>query len=117
MIRLLRSALIAGFVAASCAGAAEAHARLLASNPAKDAAVSAPTTIHLEFSEGLEPKSSTATLMTMAGDDVPVTATVKGKVIDATPQQALAPGAYMVMWTIVSTDGHKMTGDYNFTVR
>jgi methionine-rich copper-binding protein CopC len=55
--------------------------------------------------------------MTMAGDDVPVTATVKGKVIDATPQQALAPGAYMVMWTIVSTDGHKMTGDYNFTVR
>ena len=115
----LRNAAFAALAlpALAFASGAQAHAHLAASNPAKDAAVAAPATIHLEFSEGLESKFSTATLMTTAGAAVPVTAKVEGKAIDATPKQKLAPGAYMVMWKVVSTDGHKMSGGYNFTVK
>jgi hypothetical protein len=119
MPRFLRSLQLVALVAplSLVASTAWAHAHLLSSNPAKDATVAAPAAIHLEFSEGLEAKLSAATLMTAAGANVPVTTKVAGKAIDATPASKLAPGTYMVMWKVVSGDGHKMSGDYNFTVK
>ncbi|PZQ43992.1 MAG: copper resistance protein CopC, partial [Phenylobacterium zucineum] len=29
----------------------------------------------------------------------------------------LPPGAYRVSWAIAAADGHRMTGNYSFTVR
>ena len=46
-----------------------------------------------------------------------VKSTAAGKAIDAPPKAALAPGAYMVMWRVLSADGHKMKGQYSFTVK
>ena len=37
--------------------------------------------------------------------------------IDVTLKEALAPGGYMVRWHVVSADGHRMKGQYNFTVK
>jgi methionine-rich copper-binding protein CopC len=112
--------LAAGLVLAATlvASGAQAHAKLVKATPSANAAGAAPRTIHLEFSEKLEPKFSTAMLMKADGSNVDVAATVKGKTVDATPKAPLAPGQYMVMWSAVAADdGHKTSGDYNFTVK
>ncbi|MEO6338754.1 MAG: copper homeostasis periplasmic binding protein CopC [Caulobacteraceae bacterium] len=95
---------------------ASAHAHLVTSTPAKDASVAAPKQLALSFSEKLEPKFSGIELMKADGAKVVVTSTVAGKAMSATPKAPLAPGSYMVMWHVVSTDGHRMKGDYAFTV-
>ena len=102
------------------ASGAQAHAHLVKASPAENAAVAAPAALDLQFSEKLEAKFSGLTLMKADGADVPVTSQVPAKdakVIHAVPKGALAPGAYMVMWHVVSADGHKMKGQYNFTVK
>lgn len=99
------------------ASGAQAHAHLQKAEPAENAAVTAPKTIHLEFSEKLEPKFSAVTLMKADGTAVHVTSKADGKTIDGGLAAPLTPGGYMVMWHILSADGHKMTGQYNFTVR
>jgi len=108
------AALSAGLFAA---GAAFAHAHLHASTPAANATVTAPATLHLTFSEKLEPKFSTVEVKTAAGATVAVRAKAAGAVIDATPTAALKPGAYTVDWKVLSTDGHKSQGSYSFTVK
>lgn len=102
------------------ASQAQAHAHLLKASPAADAKVAAPTTIQLQFSEKLEPKFSAVELMKASGAAIAVDSAVSKtdpKAIGATVKTPLAPGAYMVMWHVVSADGHKMKGDYAFTVR
>ncbi|WP_293905070.1 copper homeostasis periplasmic binding protein CopC [Phenylobacterium sp.] len=99
------------------ASGALAHAHILKANPAENAVISAPAVLHLEFSEKLEPKFSGVELMKASGTPVPVASKAIGAAIDATPKAALAPGAYMVMWHALSVDGHKSSGDYNFTVK
>lgn len=97
--------------------AAQAHAHLVKSTPAANAIVASPKALDLQFSERLEPKFSGVALMTAKGVAVPVTAKVSGKTIHAVTAGALAPGGYMAMWHVVSADGHKMKGQYDFTVK
>jgi methionine-rich copper-binding protein CopC len=114
------SALAAAASLVLLASQAQAHAHLVKSSPAANAAVSAPQTLQLQFSEKLEPKFSGLELTTAKGDEVGVASTVSAKdrkTISATPKAALKPGAYTVMWHVVSADGHKMKGDYAFTVK
>ncbi len=99
------------------ASGAQAHAHLLKANPAENAAIAAPKVIHLEFSEKLEPKFSGVTLMKADGAPVAVISKADGAAIDGALDAPLASGGYMVMWRVVSADGHKMTGQYDFTVR
>jgi hypothetical protein len=99
------------------ASGAQAHARLVKAEPVANTAAAAPKAIHLEFSEKLEPKFSAVTLMKANGAAVPVKSSVSGKAIDGALAAPLAPGGYMVMWNLVSADGHKMKGQYNFTVK
>jgi methionine-rich copper-binding protein CopC len=56
-------------------------------------------------------------LKTAAGAPVALSAKAAGDVIDATPKAALKPGVYTVTWKVLSTDGHKSQGAYNFTVK
>jgi methionine-rich copper-binding protein CopC len=95
---------------------AQAHAHLVKSIPAAENAGSAPRTLHLEFSENLEPKFSKAELR-KAGVVVGATSVAKGKVIDVAPKSALAAGLYEVQWSVLSADGHKSSGDYSFAVK
>lgn len=96
---------------------ASAHAHLVKSDPAANATVAAPKSLHLQFNEKLEAKFSAADLMTAAGAPVAVTSKAAGEGIETTPKAPLAPGAYMVMWHVLSADGHKAQGSYNFTVK
>ena len=114
--RLLRSAALAAPLLL-IAPPADAHAKLLKTSPAENASVASPSAVSLEFSEKLEGKLSGADLMKADGAMIAVSSVVSGKSITATPAAALAPGAYMVMWHAVSTDGHQVKGQYDFTVK
>ena len=102
------------------AAPAWAHPKLVSASPAVDTATVAPKTISVHLSERLEPKFSGVELMEADGTKVPVVAKVggpDGKSIEAKVKGKLAPGKYMVMWHAVAADGHRVKGDYSFTVR
>ncbi len=107
-------------IALAAAGDAQAHAHLLKASPAIDATVAAPRTLDLQFSEALEAKFSGADLRTAAGAEVAAVASVTAKdrkTLHVAPNAPLTPGAYRVLWHVVSADGHRIKGDYGFTVK
>jgi methionine-rich copper-binding protein CopC len=88
--------------------------------PAKDSTVSAPTELSVVFSEDLDAKGSSLKLENGGGELVSKDASV----LD--PANAkhmtlklpkLAPGIYTVAWVTLSTDGHRLTGKYGFTIK
>jgi len=99
---------------------ASAHAHPKVMIPAADSVVASPATISVTFSEALEPKFSslnvtdeqgkkfnTASSTQLAND--PKTLTL--------PLSPLSPGSYIVHWVSVATDGHRLGGQYKFTVK
>jgi methionine-rich copper-binding protein CopC len=108
--------------------AAEAHPRLVSSTPAANASVAQPGRIELKFSETL--------IGAMTGADVVMTGMPgmanhrpmkmsgltsaigrDGKTLTLSPRRALTTGTYRVTWHAVSTDTHRIAGNYSFTVR
>lgn len=97
-----------------------AHPKVTASTPAAGAVTTAPKKITLQLSEKFEPKFTGIELMKADGTPVPVISKAggkDGKTIEANVNGKLASGQYMVMWHAVGADGHRVKGDYNFTVR
>lgn len=104
--------------------AADAHARLVASDPAAASALTtAPAAFRLVFSEPIEPSFSSADLRDTSGN---VVATLR---LQAAPDdsrvlmlhrddsQALEPGTYLLVWRVLSSiDGHATTGSLAFSV-
>ncbi|PZO00900.1 MAG: copper resistance protein CopC [Alphaproteobacteria bacterium] len=101
------------------AGQANAHARVIASTPAASATVASTQAITVTFSDRVAPAFSGLDVVNAAGTQVAVTSTVSedGKTISGRTARALTPGAYTVNWRAASTDGHRMTGNFAFTVR
>ena len=101
------------------AGPAAAHARLVSATPAPNATVAATRTISLTFSERTVPAFSGFDIVNAAGEKVVVRTSVAedGKTLTGTLARPLAAGAYRVDWRIASSDGHRMTGSYTFSVR
>lgn len=111
---------IAGVGALGLASPALAHAKLVSSNPAAQAVVAAPAAITLKFNERVVPAFTKLDVsMPTHGMKVPVKVTVAadGKTVSGVPQTRLSKGAYHVVWTAASADGHKMSGNLDFTVR
>lgn len=103
------------------AGQAFAHAHLKASTPAdKSTVTAAPTALLLNFTEALTLKFSGATL---SGPQKTAIKTGDAQLIDhdmgldVPLMGTLEPGAYTVEWHALSTDGHKTTGSFSFTVK
>jgi copper resistance protein C len=115
--RVLLTFCIAGLLWATHA---QAHARLVTSDPAANARVAAPKLIQLQFSSELAKKFSNFKLTDTGGNPVGIvmTASSDARTLAAKPAVALAPGLYTVSWTAVSSDdGHKTSGSYSFTVQ
>lgn len=96
-----------------------AHAELVSSDPVADATVSAPETITLTFSEELLPAFSGFEMaMVEHNMSVPIETIVSedGKSLVGTPHGSLMKGAYKITWQVASDDGHRETGEVNFTV-
>ena len=106
-------------VVAFAAGPAAAHARLVSATPAPNATVASTRTLSLTFSERMAPAFSSFDVVNAAGEKVAIQTSVAedGKTLTGNFSRALAAGAYRVDWRIASSDGHRMTGSYTFTVR
>ena len=104
---------------ALAAGPAMAHARLVSATPAPDSTVAATRTISLTFSERTVAAFSGFDVVNSAGEKVAVQTSVAedGKTLTGMMARPLAVGAYRVEWRIASSDGHRMTGSYAFSVR
>jgi len=104
---------------ASVAGPAAAHARLVSSTPLPDSTVAATRSVTLTFSERTVPAFSGFDIINAAGDKVAVRTSVgeDGKTLTGALARPLTPGTYRVNWRIASSDGHRMTGFYAFSVR
>ena len=113
------AALIAGSVVAT---AAYAHPKLVKSDPANDAVVTAsPKELRLSFNEVLMPKFSNAEVKDQNGQKVEtgtVSADPKDKKQLVVPlSKPLAAGSYKVNWHAVAADTHRVEGSYSFTVK
>jgi methionine-rich copper-binding protein CopC len=132
MTSLFRTTAVAAAFLTLSATAALAHPHLLSSTPASGATVASTGTLVLHFSEALEPKFSGVTVsskMTMVVNGAPMThdMDVAGvssaidpkdkKSLIVTVKAPLKAGAYTVAWHAVSTDTHRLTGTYAFTVK
>jgi methionine-rich copper-binding protein CopC len=97
------------------------HASLVRSAPARRAIlVSAPTRVQLWFSERLEGEFSRLSVWDATGRqvdsrDVQVDAADPKKLSVGLP--ALAAGAYVVRFRVLSVDGHIVEAEFPFTVR
>ncbi|REF27917.1 hypothetical protein BDD26_2748 [Xenorhabdus cabanillasii] len=115
------SALVVLFVGMSCQQAL-AHAHLKDQTPAENTTVeAAPQAITLSFSERIELGFSKVKLI---GPEKKEIKTGKLALDPATKTQLILPvedklaaGEYRVDWSVLSVDGHKTKGVYNFTVR
>ncbi|WP_413482895.1 copper homeostasis periplasmic binding protein CopC [Morganella psychrotolerans] len=99
-----------------------AHAHIKSLEPAADTSVAtAPEHITLDFSEGIELKFSKISVK-----DAQNNAVAAGKLAlnEHNDTQLILPlpetlpaGLYHVDWKVVSVDGHKTNGNYQFTVK
>jgi methionine-rich copper-binding protein CopC len=100
---------------------ASAHAALTSAEPGVDATLaSAPSEIHLTFSEALEVRFSSIHVVDALGHRVDAGSASADANDDAQLHLALAKlsaGHYTVQWSALSKDGHRTRGSYGFTVR
>ncbi|HEX2625383.1 MAG TPA: copper resistance protein CopC [Candidatus Limnocylindrales bacterium] len=108
-------------VALAGPGAADAHARLTASDPAKGATLaSAPTKVTLSFTEAPDIRLTSIKVLDSAGTNHatgPVVAVAGDELSVSVPLDALSDGGYTVSWRAVSAvDGHISAGSFVFGV-
>jgi len=111
--------LIAGSVVAT---AAFAHPKLVKSDPAADAVVTAaPKELRLSFNEELVPKFSSAEVKDRKGQKVEIGTAAADptdkKQLVVPLAKPLAAGTYKVEWHAVAADTHRVQGSYSFTVK
>jgi len=102
------------------AAPAFAHSHPVTMTPAPDSVVTAPTEVSIIFSEDLEPKFSSLKLKDSSGNVVSKQASVldpKNAKHMTLALPKLAPGVYTLEWMSSSTDGHRLSRSYTFTVK
>jgi LPXTG-motif cell wall-anchored protein len=101
---------------------AAAHARYVRSEPAQDAVVrAAPQRITIYFSQLLDIKSSSVTVVNASGTSVSQGAAqilaTDAKAMQVAVQPNLAPGKYTVNWKNLSAeDGETEEGNFSFSI-
>ena len=113
-----RSLVLAMVLALAASVPAAAHSLLLASVPAANAVLTtSPTSVTLRFNNRIEKRLSRVRLVDEHGTIATApTARVPDDsaetLVAAVPP--LAPGAWRVEWQVFSTDGHVVSGSYQF---
>ena len=96
-----------------------AHAKLQAASPSANSQLDqSPSEIKLSFTEPIEVRLSKITVRSARQSQALSVSGVPGDrrscIAALTP---LKPGAYVVDWQVVSSDGHATSGSYSFTIR
>ena len=117
MRRALIGAVVVVLAVLVPAGAASAHAELESSTPADGSVVkTAPTSISLQFSEGVSVRPDGVRVLDASGARVDKSkAKADGSVITV-PVGTLAQGSYLVSWRVISADGHPVQSAFTFSV-
>jgi hypothetical protein len=96
----------------------------VSASPAANATIAKPARVTLRFSEKLMPAFSKADLTMAAMRGMPAMEVASaaalasdGRTLVVTPKAQLHPGRYSVAWHVVSTDTHKVAGNYAFAVK
>jgi methionine-rich copper-binding protein CopC len=99
------------------ASAAHAHSLLLSSVPPAGATVDGAPVMTLRFNNRIEKKLSRIRLVPPRGEAQALTVRGDGAV-DAleAPLPPLVAGRYRVDWRVLSTDGHVVSGTFDFSV-
>lgn len=120
MTPFVRRMLAGALLALSSAGAM-AHAVVIKSDPARGAVLTAaPAEVTITFNEKVEKMFSSATLRNAAGATL---STSKARIDPANPAllrlaiPALGSGKYVIEWTAVGNDGHRLSGGIPFSIR
>jgi methionine-rich copper-binding protein CopC len=114
----LRAAVLAAAVVLAVGTPIAAHSLLLASTPASNAQLkSSPPYITLRFNNRIERRLSRVRLVdehgtTASAPTVPADDAGPEALKAAVPP--LAPGVWRVEWQVFSTDGHVVSGSYQF---
>jgi methionine-rich copper-binding protein CopC len=107
-------------VTALATAAAFAHAHLVRATPAVGGTIqAAPTEVLLRFSEKLESVFSQVVVRDSAGKQVDKADTQVDKAdrfVMRISLQPLTPGTYKVEWRALSTDTHKVNGNFTFVI-
>ena len=106
-------------IVAMAAAPVSAHARLVSSTPAANTTIAPTRSVALTFSERMVPAFSTVEVVSATGVKARLRTRVSedGHSITGTLARPLVAGTWTVNWQIASSDGHRMTGSYAFTVR
>lgn len=108
-------------LASTAVSSAWAHAKLQSAEPKAGSTVAAaPSRLRLQFNEALEAPFSKVKLVDAKDKVIAPSALAvdkdNPKMLVATVP-VLAPGTYRVQWSTVTRDGHKVKGEYSFSVK
>lgn len=97
---------------------AQAHDRLVSSDPESGATLdTAPEEVSLTFSAAVQDIGGSVDLVDADGSPVEVgSPTTEGTTVTTEITDDLAAGDYEVRWRVVSSDGHPISGVVDFTV-
>ncbi|PYF96358.1 hypothetical protein SAMN05216184_11918 [Georgenia satyanarayanai] len=109
---------VLGGLTVTLATSAAAHDTIIDAEPAQDAVLdTAPSQIVLTYSAEVLDLPS-AIMVTDANGEVVAEGepTIQGQSVVLDLPSALENGAYEVLWSVISSDGHRTEDTYNFTV-
>ena len=118
-MRVLSCLVIAGLAALAIASVAAAHSLLLESTPAAGSTLTAaPRELRLRFNNRIEKPLSKVRLLDSRGAAQTVELTRDGVPPDwlRAPLPALGAGRWRVEWQVLSTDGHVVSGRFEFQI-
>jgi len=96
-----------------------AHAILVRSTPALHAVVHGPSlSISLHYNSRIDARRCSLTLTNATGKLMPLLMKTPGSPAELDAQaKELTPGAYILLWQALATDGHITRGEIPFTVQ
>ena len=118
-MKRLAALAVAGLAALALASAAAAHSLLLESTPVAGAVLSAaPREVMLRFNNRIEKTLSRVRVLDERGTAQPVTLATAGAPADRLTGSlpSLGPGRWRVEWQVLSTDGHVVSGRFDFRI-
>ncbi len=109
--------MLAAVLVLGAAGPASAHATLVSSDPAEGAVLeAAPDRIGFTYNETVVGVPDGVQVFDADGDQVASSTTVSGKQLDVSLTDEVGEGTLVVVWRVLSEDGHPITGSLSFSV-
>lgn len=100
---------------------AAAHTHLIDSEPAADSVLdAAPKQVHVKFDSRIETRFSRLEVYAPDGSQVDqrnTSASENKRELTVDLAEDLPSGEYKVLWNVVARDGHRMRGDFKFSIK